>query len=112
MSFKAAVVFDMMKGFLTPEVCSKVGVVFQFEITNANGEKKTWTLDSKNKPGSIKEGENKEATCTIILGDDDFVKLMSGQLDGMQAFMSGKMKIKGNMMQAQLLNKLRPESKL
>eukprot|EP00997_Jenningsia_sp_PLL12_P000814 NODE_11272_length_310_cov_54.919540_g10359_i0.p1 GENE.NODE_11272_length_310_cov_54.919540_g10359_i0~~NODE_11272_length_310_cov_54.919540_g10359_i0.p1 ORF type:complete len:80 (-),score=25.36 NODE_11272_length_310_cov_54.919540_g10359_i0:70-285(-) len=65
--------------------------------------------DAKNGPGSVKEGNSSAATCTLQMSDEDFVKLMTGQLDGMQAFMSGKMKITGNMMQAQLLSKLQPQ---
>ena len=35
--------------------------------------------------------------------DDDFMKLATGKLDGMQAMMQKKMQIKGNMMLAQKL---------
>ena len=35
--------------------------------------------------------------------DEDFVALAGGTLDPMQAFMGGKLKIKGNMMLAQKL---------
>lgn len=40
---------------------------------------------------------------TITMKDEDFVALASGNLDPMQAFMGGKLKISGNMMLAQKL---------
>lgn len=42
-----------------------------------------------------------QADCTITISDADMVALATGKLKGMQAFMSGKMKIKGNMGLAQ-----------
>merc|ERR1712139_452224 len=49
------------------------------------------------------DDENPKADCTITISDADFVAMADGKLDGMQAFMGGKLKIKGNMMLAQKL---------
>eukprot|EP00439_Symbiodinium_sp_Y106_P057983 s1207_g8.t1 len=46
------------------------------------------------------------ADCTITMADADFVAMAEGKLDGMQAFMGGKLKIKGNMMLAQKLQSI------
>lgn len=55
----------------------------------------------------------KDGTCSAIDGaagnsdlaltmeDDDFVALMKGELNGMQAFMTGKLQVEGDMMLAQ-----------
>ena len=40
------------------------------------------------------------------MADADFVAMAEGKLDGMQAFMGGKLKIKGNMMLAQKLQSI------
>jgi putative sterol carrier protein len=37
---------------------------------------------------------------------DDFVQLMAGRLDGMQAFSTGKLKLSGDIMKSQLIGKL------
>jgi len=44
--------------------------------------------------------------CTITMADADLMAMAEGKLDGMQAFMGGKLKIKGNMMLAQKLQSI------
>eukprot|EP00992_Anisonema_acinus_P010716 TRINITY_DN67_c0_g1_i1.p2 TRINITY_DN67_c0_g1~~TRINITY_DN67_c0_g1_i1.p2 ORF type:complete len:120 (-),score=32.30 TRINITY_DN67_c0_g1_i1:25-384(-) len=106
MTFKSEAVFKVLGERIDAAACKKVGVIFQFDITNASGATKSWTVDAKNAPGSVKVGASSAATCTIVIGDAEFLKLITGELDGMQAFMGGKMKIKGNMMQAMQLEGL------
>lgn len=50
---------------------------------------------------STSDGEKPDVT--ITMKDEDFVALASGNLDPMQAFMGGKLKISDNMMLAQKL---------
>lgn len=51
------------------------------------------------------------ASCTMTLDSDDFVALFKGQLNPTQAFMGGKLKIKGDMMVAMKLEKLMGQMK-
>merc|ERR1712070_468512 len=78
------------------EMVKMGGAIFQFDISD--GEK--FYVDLKNGTGSADFGENPKADCTITISDADFVAMSEGKLDGMQAFMGGKLKIKGNMMLA------------
>jgi putative sterol carrier protein len=41
--------------------------------------------------------ENNEADCTISVSKGDFISLAEGNLDPMMAFMSGKLKVAGDM---------------
>merc|ERR1712232_493112 len=43
------------------------------------------------------EGEHSKPDFEITIADEDFVSLVSGKIDPMQAFMGGKVKIKGNL---------------
>jgi putative sterol carrier protein len=52
---------------------------------------------------SIHEGTNENAHLTITMADNDLVSLFKGELNPMMAFMSGKIKLKGDMMLAQKL---------
>lgn len=66
---------------------------------NAQGKSQTWTLDLKEK-GSLVKGTGAKADVTISVTDENFVQLATGKLNGQKAFMSGKIKLKGNMMLA------------
>merc|ERR1711920_458638 len=104
-NMKSQALFDKMAAAVKakgPELVKLGGAVFQFVISDAGPEGK-FTLDLKNGSGSAKVGEDPKADCTITMADADMVAMAEGKLDGMQAFMGGKLKIKGNMMLAQKL---------
>lgn len=71
----------------------KVNGVVQFLVT-PGGE---WVVDLKNGNGSVKAGRAAKADLTLTVSDDDFVMLAEGKLNPQQAFMRGKLKLKGNM---------------
>lgn len=52
---------------------------------------------------SIHEGKAATPSLTISLADEDLVSLFKGDLNPMMAFMSGKIKLKGDLMLAQKL---------
>ncbi|CAL1133470.1 unnamed protein product [Cladocopium goreaui] len=100
--------FDAMSAAVKskgPELVKMGGAVFQFIISDAGPEGK-FVLDLKNGSGAAKAGEEAGADCTITMADADLVAMAEGKLDGMQAFMGGKLKIKGNMMLAQKLQSI------
>jgi len=101
-------VFDeVAKGIAAdPSVVSKVGGVFHFKVGG-----KSWTIDLKNGKGSVKNGAPEKADCTIVAADEDFIKLMLGQANGQSLFMSGKLKLQGNMGLAMKLDKIPKVSK-
>ena len=47
--------------------------------------------------GNIISTEDKEADCTVSVSEEDMMGLMNGSLNGMTAFMSGKIKVAGEM---------------
>lgn len=54
----------------------------------------------------IGEPKTGKPNCTLSIEDDVAVEIFSGKLDAMKAFMSGKLKIGGNVLAAQKLQKL------
>jgi len=56
--------------------------------------------------GTTAEVADKEADCTISVDKADFIALASGSLDPMMAFMSGKLKVAGDMSVAMGLQSL------
>mmetsp|Transcript_51985 Transcript_51985/g.111139 ORF Transcript_51985/g.111139 Transcript_51985/m.111139 type:complete len:110 (-) Transcript_51985:50-379(-) len=101
---KAEAVFKELAKRINADMVKQVGVVYRFDITDGDA-KKSWMVDLKNGSGKITEGEGK-AQCTIIMSDSNFVKLMNGSLNPMEAFMGGKLKIRGDLMASQKLSAL------
>jgi len=103
---KAAAVFDELAKKLkeTPDMVSKVGCVYQWNITDGNEIKGTWTMDLKNAPGCIKSGAPEKADCTLTVSEEDFLSMMKGTLNAQQAFFQKKLKIAGNIMLSQKLS--------
>ena len=60
----------------------------------------------KDQKCEVKEGAHEKPTTTIKMGDEDFVKMIQGQLNAMSAYTSGKLKIEGDLMKSQLIEKL------
>lgn len=78
--------------------------IFEMRVKNAEGKEAVWTIDLK-QTGTVYKGEPKsKANVTIIMSDETFTQLAEGKLDGQKAFMSGKLKTKGNMMFATKLD--------
>jgi len=55
----------------------------------------------KNGACSVSSGSAPNADVTITMEDNDMVQLMMGELNGMTAFMTGKLQVDGDLMLAQ-----------
>lgn len=82
----------------------KTNGIFELRVKNAEGKEGIWTIDMK-KTGTVYKGEAKtKPNVTLIMSDETFQQLAEGKLDGQKAFMTGKLKTKGNMMFATKLD--------
>jgi len=97
-------VFEKLPGAFRPDRSEGVDVIFQFTIAGPGGG--DWFVEIKDGACKVEEGSADKPTTTIKMADDDFVQLILGKLDGMQAFSSGKLKVEGDMMKSQLIAKL------
>lgn len=96
---------DKIKHLLSPELVQKTKGVYLFKISDSTPS--DWCLDLKNGDGSLKEAEaNQAANCTMTMTSDVFNKMVKGSLKPTAAFMSGKLKIKGDMGLAMKLEKI------
>jgi len=78
----------------------KTNAIFELKIKNKEGVEATWTIDVKNDPKVYKGTAETKPGVTLIMSDETFQTLAEEKLDGTKAFMSGKLKTKGNMMLA------------
>ncbi len=97
-------VFDRMPGSFQAEKAAGVEVVFQFHITGESGG--DWSTAIKDGACTVTPGLHEKPTTTIKMSAEDFLNLMSGKLPAMQAYTSGKLKIEGDLMKSQLIEKL------
>ncbi|KND00602.1 uncharacterized protein SPPG_03729 [Spizellomyces punctatus DAOM BR117] len=109
--FKSGPVFEQIRAGIEglPEAEKKktlkqVNGVFELVVKNAEGKEQSWTLELKNQ-GKVTAGKAEGKPDIVInVSDDTFQDLASGKLNGQKAFMSGKLKVKGNMMLATRLD--------
>src|SRR2546423_8069202 len=95
-------IFGEMEKRFKPEAAAGQSAVVQWDITAPDG---THTYQFKVADGScsVSQGAGDSARVTLGLALPDFLRFIAGQLDGMQAFMSGKLRLSGDMMFAQTM---------
>ena len=97
-------IFKKMPDNFVAEEAQGVEVVFQYTITGSEGGE--WYCDIKDGTCTVEAGQHEKPVCTLEMEDQDFLALMSGKLPAMQAYTSGKLKIRGDLMKSQLIEKL------
>jgi len=69
-----------------------LGATLKFDF----GDDGLIVLDATQVPNTI-SNEDAEAQCTMVISIENFMEMAEGNLDGTTAFMSGKLKIQGDM---------------
>ncbi|XP_043221863.1 hydroxysteroid dehydrogenase-like protein 2 [Amphibalanus amphitrite] len=96
--------FTKIEGFLSEDIVKSTQAVYQFEVTGSDAGQ--WFLDLKNGSGSCGRGPATSPDSTFKMSSDDFLKMFSGKLAPAAAFMTGKMKLSGDMGKAMKLEKM------
>ena len=100
-AIKSEAVFLALSGVVAKageELCKKIkGVIKYVIVDEEKNELGTWIIDLKTAPGSVTKAGEAKADVTLTVADDDFVQMSTGKMNPQQAFMQGKLKIKGNM---------------
>ena len=88
------------------EAATAPNAVYQFNITGDGGGE--WSLDlTKGKTSDfVSEGTHDSPGATITVSAEDWLGMLNGELNPMQAFMSGKIKIEGDMTLAMSLQQV------
>lgn len=78
-----------------PEKLIGAAGVYQLDLVGEEGG--SYTLTIADDKGKIKPGAAENPGVVITMTAGDFSAMATGQLNGMTAFMSGKLKIRGDM---------------
>ena len=99
-----ATIFEKMPSAFNADKAAGVEVVFQYEIAGEGGG--YWYAAIANDVCKVEKGKHASPTTTILMDADDFLALMTKQANSMALYTSGKLKIKGDLMKSQLIEKL------
>lgn len=77
-----------------PELIADMNATYSFNITGEDGG--NFGLSFKDGSVSVLYEGIEDADCTIIMNTDNFKKLIQGNLNSASAFMTGRLKVKGN----------------
>ncbi len=89
-----------MKEKFNADAASGADYVFQFNIEDGEN----FNIAIKDGTCAVAEGESDDPSVTLIMNTETFQGIISGETDGMQAFMAGQLRAEGDMMLATRLS--------
>lgn len=95
-------VFEAMRSAFDPSKAVGQDAVIQYAI-DGSAAKLNYQLNVKDGVCDVSKGTADDPRVTMALSLPNFVRMSTGELNGMQAFMSGKLKISGDLMFSQSL---------
>jgi len=88
-------VFSGMVERFDSEAAEDLEAVFQFSLTgHQSGE---FFIDIKNSTATLVQGVDRSPELLVEIDSEDWIAVVEGRLDGTRAYMSGKMKVTGDM---------------
>jgi putative sterol carrier protein len=87
--------FDSMGPRFKPERAAGTNAVIQYDISGEGGG--TWHAVIKDGTCTVAEGAGTNPALTLSMSAQDWLDMTSGKQSGQMLFMSGKLKLKGDM---------------
>jgi putative sterol carrier protein len=88
-------IFSAMPQNFNADAAKGMDAVIQFNLSGDGGG--TWHVAIKDGACSVTEGAHASPKMTMTMAASDYVDMINGKLNGQMAFMSGKLKIAGDM---------------
>ena len=98
--------FEVMPAVFNSAAAAGMTKTLQWNITGE--EAGVWAFQIVNGEGKMIPGGVEKPDVTFTVGDKDWLSITAGNLDAMNAFMTGKLKIAGDMMLAMKVPNLFP----
>ena len=99
-------IFTRMPEVFNPSAAQGLDAVIQYEIAGEGGG--NWSIIIKEGTCQVQEGTHDAPTVTLSMSDETWLKIVNKESNGMQAFMSGQLKVSGDVMLAQRIEQLFP----
>ncbi len=97
-------ILEQMKSKFNADAAAGMENVFQFQVED--GDSFYVAINDGN--FDVQKGEHDDPSVTMIMDTETLLGVMTGELDGMQAFMGGKLRVEGDMMLGLKLGELFP----
>ncbi len=97
-----AQIFEGMKAAFLPNVAAGQSAVIQWDVGTKGGTR-SWQLNVAGGKCDVAEGSPDTASVTMVIGLPDFLRLLTREVDGMTAFMTGKLVVNGDVMLATMM---------
>ncbi len=78
-----------------PDVVKSINALVLFDLTGEGGGR--WSIDFCNPAAPVLVGDCANPQVTLTMSATDFESMVGGQLNAQQAFLTGKLKVKGDM---------------
>ncbi len=98
--------FDTLGQRFVQEASKGVEAVFQFDISGDGGG--TWHVVVKNGGMSVATGTHEKPSAVVTASADDYVKIANGDMNGLRAVMTRRMRISGNLVMARKMQHMFP----
>lgn len=95
-------VFEKLEKNFNADAAAGLDLVFQFDIEDDGSHH----LIIKDSTCELKDGKHDDPSVTLIMNSETLQGIVSGETDGMQAFMAGQLRAEGDMMLATKLSEL------
>ncbi len=103
MTVQAQEIINAMPGAFLSARAGNTKALVQLDLTGENGGQ--WVIDVANGQCQVRQEMAAKPDVTVTMDSDDFVALYQNQLNPVQAFMGGKIKVAGNVgLVMQLMN--------
>ena len=87
--------FEAMPGRFRPDKAAGTNATIQYDISGEGGG--TWNAVIKDGTCTVNQGPATNPNLTLSIAAQDWVDMLSGKQSGQMLFMSGKLKVKGDM---------------
>jgi putative sterol carrier protein len=75
-----------------PAALAGLDCVYQFRVGDS-----AYTVALKDGKTAVAPGEAASPNCTVTMAEGDFLDMVAGKLNGQMAFLTGKLKVAGDM---------------